>query len=73
MGRVIQKIVKPNIPAPEAPPPPPSPSNPEVQSAQSKASQDELKKAKSRSATIFTSGEGDTSQASVSKRVLLGA
>lgn len=79
MGRVVQSVFKPQIQAPAPPPPPPSPtsSNPQTaqatQAAQQKAADEELKKGKSRAATIFTSAQGDTSEASVSRRVLLGA
>lgn len=66
-------------PAPAAPPPPPPPpeppkAEPTVDTAGDEAAAAKKSRLKSegRSSTILTSGQGDTAQADVNKKVLLG-
>lgn len=67
---------------PPAPPPPPPPSPAPAVAGDANAAatnkalneaQDAERRQRGRAATLLTGGQGDTSQASVSKRVLLGS
>jgi len=69
-----------NPPAPTPPPPPPPPDTSAQDEATRLATQKKLDeaaaaegKARGRAATLLTGGEGDTSQASISRRTLIGA
>lgn len=73
----MSKILKPQAPTPVYIPPPPSPTSTDGAVAQAtldaqNAAAEVARKQKGRAATILTGAGGDTSQATVSRRTLLG-
>lgn len=62
----------PKVPSVAAPAPPPTMSDPSVAEARRKAIEDSARKARGRASTILTGGQGDTSNAPVAKKSLLG-
>lgn len=61
----------PKTPDVVTPPPPPTPADPAVQQA-ARDAQTAAAMAAGRGSTILTGGQGDTSKATVAKKVLLG-
>lgn len=73
MTGFLRKTFVPQIDVPQPPPPPPAQTD-EGQAAANEAANNEQQKSKGgRASTILTSGLGDTSEVSTSKRVLLGS